>query len=281
MGRAFGGCCSAFISTTVSLSAGFGTPTHLGQLRRRREAYRQANGAGAVRRFSESNQSVVGYGVGFFFTHGSISWLYYSDRLAELPLGIFGIAIATVILPNLSAHRAAARETSFSATLDWALRWVLLIGVPSAVALILLAKPILITLFEYGALNARDVDMSALSLRAYSLGLIAFMLVKVLAPGFYARKDTATPVKIGIMCHGSEHGYEFVVHVATDVPLEHRACGACSGYQCRRHTECWDVAAGFAASWFLSIPARVDGLHAAPAVVHDVYGGCSAIDFAR
>jgi putative peptidoglycan lipid II flippase len=134
-----------------------------------------------------------------FLPTGSISWLYYSDRLAELPLGIFGIAIATVILPNLSAHRAAARETSFSATLDWALRWVLLIGVPSALALILLAKPILITLFEYGALNARDVDMSALSLRAYSLGLIAFMLVKVLAPGFYARKDTATPVKIGII----------------------------------------------------------------------------------
>ena len=134
-----------------------------------------------------------------FLPTGSISWLYYSDRLAELPLGIFGIAIATVILPNLSAHRAAARETSFSATLDWALRWVLLIGVPSALALILLAKPILITLFEYGALNARDVEMSALSLRAYSLGLIAFMLVKVLAPGFYARKDTATPVKIGII----------------------------------------------------------------------------------
>ena len=134
-----------------------------------------------------------------FLPTGSISWLYYSDRLAELPLGIFGIAIATVILPNLSAHRAAAREADFSATLDWALRWVLLIGVPSAIALILLAEPILITLFKYGALTTNDVQMSALSLRAYSLGLIAFMLVKVLAPGFYARKDTATPVKIGIV----------------------------------------------------------------------------------
>jgi putative peptidoglycan lipid II flippase len=134
-----------------------------------------------------------------FLPTGSISWLYYSDRLAELPLGIFGIAIATVILPNLSAHRAAAREADFSATLDWALRWVLLIGVPSAIALILLAEPILITLFKYGALTTDDVEMSALSLRAYSLGLIAFMLVKVLAPGFYARKDTVTPVKIGIV----------------------------------------------------------------------------------
>jgi putative peptidoglycan lipid II flippase len=134
-----------------------------------------------------------------FLPTGSVSWLYYSDRLAELPLGIFGIAIATVILPNLSAHRAAARETHFSGTLDWALRWVLLIGVPSALALVLLSKPILITLFQYGALTATDVAMSSLSLQAYSLGLVAFMLVKVLAPGFYARKDTATPVKIGII----------------------------------------------------------------------------------
>jgi putative peptidoglycan lipid II flippase len=133
-----------------------------------------------------------------FLPTGSVSWLYYSDRLTELPLGIFGIAIATVILPNLSAHRAAAQEGHFSGTLDWAMRWVLLIGVPSTLALILLAEPILITLFQYGELTSVDVDMAALSLRAYSLGLIAFMLVKVLAPGFYARKDTATPVKFGI-----------------------------------------------------------------------------------
>jgi len=134
-----------------------------------------------------------------FLPTGSVSWLYYSDRLAELPLGVFGIAIATVILPNLSAHRAAAREDQFAFTLDWAMRCVLLIGVPAALALVLLAKPILITLFQYGALTPEDVDMAALSLRAYSLGLVAFMLIKVLAPGFYARKDTATPVKIGII----------------------------------------------------------------------------------
>ncbi|RLQ21411.1 murein biosynthesis integral membrane protein MurJ [Seongchinamella sediminis] len=134
-----------------------------------------------------------------FLPTGSVSWLYYSDRLAELPLGVFGIAIATVILPNLSAHRAAAREAQFACTLDWAMRSVLLIGVPAAVALILLAKPILITLFQYGELTPADVEMAALSLRAYSLGLVAFMLVKVLAPGYYARQDTATPVKIGII----------------------------------------------------------------------------------
>jgi putative peptidoglycan lipid II flippase len=134
-----------------------------------------------------------------FLPTGSVSWLYYSDRLAELPLGVFGIAIATVILPNLSAHRAADREGHFSVTLDWAVRSVLLIGVPAAVALVILARPILITLFQYGALTPQDVDMAVLSLRAYSLGLVAFMLVKVLAPGYYARKDTATPVKIGII----------------------------------------------------------------------------------
>jgi putative peptidoglycan lipid II flippase len=133
-----------------------------------------------------------------FLPGGSVSWLYYSDRLTELPLGIFGIAIATVILPNLSAHRASAREGHFSATLDWAMRWILLIGLPSSLALIVLAEPILITLFKHGAMTARDVDMSALSLRGLSVGLIAFMLIKVWAPGFYAHMDTRTPVKIGI-----------------------------------------------------------------------------------
>ncbi len=133
-----------------------------------------------------------------FLPTGSVSWLYYSDRLAELPLGVFGIAIATVILPNLSAHKSASRDEQFKLTLDWAVRSVLLIAVPSAVALMLLAEPILITLFQYDAFTARDVGMAAWSLRAYSLGLIAFMLIKVLAPGFYARQDIATPVAIGI-----------------------------------------------------------------------------------
>ncbi|MBE9538644.1 MAG: murein biosynthesis integral membrane protein MurJ [Proteobacteria bacterium] len=133
-----------------------------------------------------------------FLPTGSVSWLYYSDRLAELPLGVFGIAIATVILPNLSAHKSASRDQQFTQTLDWAVRCVLLIAIPSAVALMLLAEPILITLFQYDAFTVRDVGMAAWSLRAYSLGLIAFMLIKVLAPGYYARQDIATPVSIGI-----------------------------------------------------------------------------------
>lgn len=152
-----------------------------------------------------------------FMTTGSVSWLYYSDRLTELPLGIFGIAIATVMLPNLSAHRAAAREGQFNATLDWAMRWVLLIGLPSALALILLAEPILVTLFQYGAMTPRDVEMTVLSLRALSLGLVAFMLIKVLAPGFYARLDTATPVKIGIMAMVAN----MVMNLAIALPLMH------------------------------------------------------------
>lgn len=129
---------------------------------------------------------------------GSVSWLYYSDRLTELPLGVFAIAIATVILPALSAQRAESAAAAFAATLDWALRSVLLVAVPATVALLILAEPILVTLFQYGEFDADDVARSAASLRAYSLGLAAFMLVKVLAPGYYARENMATPVRIGI-----------------------------------------------------------------------------------
>ena len=134
-----------------------------------------------------------------FLQTGSVSWLYYSDRLSELPLGVFGIAIATVILPSLSRKHAAASADQFAATLDWAVRAVLLIGLPAALALALLAEPLIATLFHYGEVTDRDVAMSAQSLRAYSAGLLAFMLIKVLAPGFFARQDTRTPVKIGVI----------------------------------------------------------------------------------
>ncbi len=133
-----------------------------------------------------------------FLPTGSISWLFYSDRLSELPLGVFGIAIATVILPGLSRQHAGENVGRFSETLDWALRLVLLIGVPAALALMVLAEPILATLFQYGALTEYDVEMSARSLRAYAFGLTAFMLVKVLAPGYFARHDMVTPVRIAV-----------------------------------------------------------------------------------
>jgi len=134
-----------------------------------------------------------------FLVTGSISWLYYADRLTELPLGVFGIAIATVILPVLSRKNTDSQGSGFSATLDWAVRGVLLIGLPSTVALIILADPLIATLFQHGALTPHDVVMSANSLQAYSLGLIFFMLIKVLATGYFSRQDTKTPVKVGIV----------------------------------------------------------------------------------
>ncbi|MGS2717988.1 murein biosynthesis integral membrane protein MurJ [Eionea flava] len=134
-----------------------------------------------------------------FLPTGSVSWLYYSDRLVELPLGIFAIAIGTVILPSLSRQFVGDDTRRFSETIDWALRLIWLIALPAAVALFMLAVPILTVLFEYGKTTTADIAMSALSLQAYSLGLIAFMLIKVLAPGYFARQDTKTPVKIGII----------------------------------------------------------------------------------
>lgn len=130
---------------------------------------------------------------------GSVSWLYYSDRLMELPLGTFGVAIAVVVLPSLSRRHAEASGEEFSATLDWALRIVCLIAIPASLALLLIAEPLLVTLFENENFLVADVVSSAASLRAYSFGLLAFMAIKVLAPGFYARQNTSTPVRIGVI----------------------------------------------------------------------------------
>ena len=129
---------------------------------------------------------------------GSVSWLYYADRLMEFPLGIFTIAIATVILPNLSRQHAAKDPAAFSRTLDWALQLILLVCLPSAVGLFLLAGPLLTTLFQYSAFTPHDVLMSRYSLMAYAFGLIGFSLVKIAAPGYFSRQDTKTPVTIGI-----------------------------------------------------------------------------------
>ena len=130
---------------------------------------------------------------------GSISWLYYSDRLMEFPLGVLGVALATVILPSLSRNFAAKSSNDFSATLDKAIRWVVYLGTPAAIGLFFLAAPIIITLFGSDKFQYHDVLMSSYSLKAYSLGLFGFIMVKVLLPGFFAQKDTKTPVKIGII----------------------------------------------------------------------------------
>lgn len=134
-----------------------------------------------------------------FLVTGSVSWLYYSDRLVEFPLGVFGIALATVILPALSRQHASASVEDYARTLDWALRLVLLIGLPSALGLLMLAEPLLTTIFYYGEFGRHDVSMAAASLMAYALGLMGFIMIKVLATGYYARQDTRTPVRVGII----------------------------------------------------------------------------------
>jgi len=152
-----------------------------------------------------------------FLAAGSISWLYYSDRLVEFPLGVFGIALATVILPNLSKNHAADDLVAFSKSLDWGLRLVLLIGVPASVGLLLLAEPMLSTLFQYDEFSASDVKSAGKSLMAYSVGLLGFILVKVLVPGFTSRKDTKTPVRYGIYAMMTN----MMLNVALVFPLAH------------------------------------------------------------
>lgn len=134
-----------------------------------------------------------------FLATGSVSWLYYSDRLMEFPLGVFGIALATVILPSLSRRYADGRAEHYSAMLEWALHLALLIALPAAIGLAVLAGPIITTLFFWGSFNAIDVEMTAQALVIFAAGLPAFILVKVMAPGFYARHDTRTPAKVAII----------------------------------------------------------------------------------
>lgn len=134
-----------------------------------------------------------------FLIAGSQTWLSQSDRLLEFPLGIFGVALGTVILPTLSRHHVSTDHEGFTKALDWGLRTTLLIAVPAMLALVVLARPILATLFQHGEFSAHDVDMASMSLAALSLGLPAFALVKVVAPAFYARQNTRTPVRAGII----------------------------------------------------------------------------------
>jgi putative peptidoglycan lipid II flippase len=126
------------------------------------------------------------------------SWLYYSDRLTELPLGLFGVAIGTVILPQLSRHHADEDTAGYSKSLDWGLRMVLLVGLPAALGLALLAEPLTASLFRYGKFQAYDTQMVGYALTAMSVGIPAFMLSKVLLPAFYARQDTRTPMRVAV-----------------------------------------------------------------------------------
>jgi putative peptidoglycan lipid II flippase len=137
--------------------------------------------------------------VASFLVSGSVSWLYYSDRLVEFPLGILGVGLATVILPNLSNNHAANNPQAFSATLDWGLRLVLLVGMPATIGLFVLAEPMLSTLFQYNEFTINDVHKAGQSLKAYSVGLLGYLFLKILVSGFTSRHDLNTPVRYGII----------------------------------------------------------------------------------
>ena len=168
-----------------------------------------------------------------FLVTGSVSWLYYSDRLVEFPMGVFTIALATVILPGLSAHHAQQSPERFAAMLDWAVRLVVLIVTPAAVGLLVLAGPLIATIYARGAFDANDAAMSTYALMAYSLGLIGFSMVKVLAPGYFARQDVRTPVRIGVLSLGVNIGFNVAVVLPAaklwNVPAPHALLALSTG----------------------------------------------------
>ena len=145
-----------------------------------------------------------------FLETGSLSWLYYSDRLLELPLALFGIAIATVILPRLSSDHLKDSRNNFSETLGWAVKSVLLFGLPATAALVILSDELIATLFFHGVMESRDVFMAGASLAAYGAGLVGHMLVKILAPGYFARQDMISPVRFGVIAMVANMGLNLV-----------------------------------------------------------------------
>lgn len=134
-----------------------------------------------------------------FLVTGSVSWLYYADRLMEFPTGLLGVALGTILLPSLAKHYADNNPSQYSQLLDWGLRLTLMLALPAAAALAILAVPLISTLFFYGQFSVNDVFMTRQALMAYSLGLLGLIMVKILAPGFYARQNIKTPVKIAVI----------------------------------------------------------------------------------
>ena len=152
-----------------------------------------------------------------FLATGSVSWLYYADRLMEFPTGMLGVALGTILLPSLSKSYTDNSDGDYSQLMDWGLRLTFLLALPAAAALAVLAVPLIVSLFHYGQFTAQDVWMTRQALMAYSLGLLGLILVKVLAPGFYARQDIKTPVKIAIFTLFATQ----VMNLALIVPLKH------------------------------------------------------------
>jgi putative peptidoglycan lipid II flippase len=152
-----------------------------------------------------------------FLATGSVSWLYYADRLMEFPTGLLGVALGTILLPSLSRSHSQGNSEEYSRLLDWGLRLTLLLALPAAAALAVLAVPLVTTLFHYGAFAEHDVWMTRQAVMAYSVGLLGLILVKVLAPGFYARQNIATPVRIAVLTLITTQ----LLNAALIVPLAH------------------------------------------------------------
>lgn len=134
-----------------------------------------------------------------FLVAGSVSWMYYADRLMELPSGVLGVALGTILLPALSKTYASKNRDEYRRLLDWGLRLCFLLVLPCTLALAILAEPLVVSLFQYGKFTANDSLMTQQALMAYAVGLLALILVKILAPGFYAQQNIKTPVRIAVI----------------------------------------------------------------------------------
>lgn len=194
-----------------------------------------------------------------FLKTGSVSWLNYSDRLVQFPLGVLGVALSTVVLPHLSRKHSQALHSDFNHSLDWAMRLVLLFALPAAVGMMVLSGPLIVTLFQYGHFSPFDAEMSTHSLIAFSFGLLFFIWVKVLVSAFYARQDTRTPVKIGLIAMAAN----FIFNATLIWPLAHVGlalstslaslvnCGLLFAVLCRR--KIYQPRPGWARIWIAAV----------------------------
>ena len=188
----------------------------------------KSNDTGAWRVVKQMGPAVFGVSVGqisllistifaSFLITGSVSWLYYADRLMEFPAGLLGVALGTILLPSLSRYYTSNSIEKYSQLLDWGLRLTVMMTLPAALALALLATPLITTLFYHGEFSVNDVWMTRNALVAYSIGLLGLILIKVLAPGFYARQNIKTPVKIAVITLAVTQ----LMNLAFIIPLQH------------------------------------------------------------